>query len=384
MKKLTYAFIIILALTLLSVPCFANGSVAGHIYSTDILTFVNGRPIDGYNTDGKTVVIAEDLDGYGFGVEYNDETRTLKINSYFNKGYKDVAPVERGQCGKILGDIYKTDIKVYYNGIIVTGYNIGGRTAVCLEDLGDLTDSPNADFGYSQYLGKALWNADERTISYESYMKNEEEILGVSRVYHRFKDNVIYTFSDDFYMKSEFSGEVSGEYTGQYTYSKGTGASRFLIKPLYFDNHGVLEKIGLCVQNPNNTYDEALMYIEDVSSVREMIKTFKSPKKSHDEAIEYFKSVCVDVSSIENEKYTVLKGVHQTEGLVFVYINKDGGYVVDTFVSGYADRTVECYFTPDTVRYGPNTVTHTISPFAGPHGATTMSYSTDLDTLDYE
>ncbi len=384
MRKFTLFLAVIMVFASFNVPAFADGSVAGYIYSTDILTFVNGRPIDGYNIDGKTVVIAEDLEGYGFGVEYNDETRTLKIKSYFNNGYKNIAPIERGKCGTVLGNIYKTDIKVYYNGIIVTGYNIGGRTAVCLEDLGELTDSPNADFGYSQYLGKAVWDADNRTISYESYMTNEEDIMGLSRVYHRFKDNVIYTFSDDYYMKSEFSSLENGEYTGKYTYSKGTGASRFLLKPLYFDNHGTLEKIGLCVANPNNTYDEALIHIDDPDRVKEMIKTFKSPAKSHDEAVAFFKGICKDVSQIENDRYTVLKAVHPEQGLIFVYIRKSGGYVVDTFASSYADRTVEFYFTKNPDRDGINSVTHTITPFAGPHGATTMSYSTNLDELDYE
>lgn len=384
MKKFVYGLIFITIITLLTLPCFAESGVAGHIYSTDILTFVNGKPIDGYNIDGKTVIIAEDLTGYGFGVEYNDETRTLKIHSYFNDGYKNIAPIERGECGTVLGDIYKTDIKVYYNGIIVTGYNIGGRTAVCLEDLGDLTDSPNGEFGYSQYLGRALWDGELRTISYWSYIKNEEDILGISRVYHRFKDNVIYTFSDDYYMRSEFSAEQSGEYTGKYTYSGGKGPSRYLLKPLYFDNHGTLERVGLCVQNPNATYDDALMYIEDTLKVMEMIRTFKTPKMSHDEAVSYFEGVCRNTEKKENDRYTVIKGIHETEGLIFVYISKSGGYVTDTFVSGYADRNAEFHFGPFDDRYGPNAITITISPFAGPHGVTTMSYTLNLDEYDYE
>lgn len=384
MKKIFYALFIVTIITLLTVPCFAETGVAGHIYSTDILTFVNGRPIDGYNIDGKTVIIAEDLEGYGFGVEYNDETRTLKVQSYFNDGYKNIAPIKRGRCGTILGDIYRTDIKVYYNGIIVTGYNIGGRTAICLEDLGDLTDSPNGEFGYSQYLGRAIWDGEERTISYESYVRNEEDILGLSRVYHRFKDNVIYTFSDDYYIKSEFLAEQSGEYTGKYTYSRGTGASRYLLKPLYFDNHGTLERVGLCVQNPNSTYDDAIMYIENPAWVKDMAKTFKAQNKTHDEAVSYFEGICKDTEKIANDKYTVIKGIHPAEGLIFVYIRKSGGYVVDTFAAAYADRTVEFSFEGNIEKYGPNAITHTISPFAGPHGANTMSYTTKLDDYDYE
>ena len=35
----------------------ANGDVAGYIYSTDILAYVNDRPIESYNIGGKTAII---------------------------------------------------------------------------------------------------------------------------------------------------------------------------------------------------------------------------------------------------------------------------------------------------------------------------------------
>ncbi len=376
MKKIITS-LLVLALLFGVIGVFAMGDVIGHIYSTDILTFVNGKPACGYNIGGRTVVIAEELDGYGFNVEYNDEIRTLKIESYFDKGHKVVEEIPRGRTGEIMGNVYTTDIKVYYNGILLRGYNIGGRTAVCLEDLGDLTDSPNARCGYSQYLGKSIWNPDDRTICFESYIKNQNEILGISRVYHTFKDNVIYTQADDFCARSEFLPKSDG---GIYTYSPGTGAARYNIKPLYFDNHGTLVQVGLCVANPNNTQNEALMYIEDTEKVKEMVKTFKNAQKSHNEAVEHFEKECVVREKIENENYTVLLAEHKTEGILFVYINKNGGFVTDSFFSGYGDREIKFWFDEEA----EDTVIHTVSPFAGPHGATTMQYATELDTYDYE
>ncbi len=385
MKKIFSGLAFILLFLLIICPASAEGNIEGYIYSTDILTFVNGKPIDGYNIGGRTVIIAEDLDGYGFNVEYNDATRTLKITSYFNNGYKEFNEIARGKVGKITGTIYKTDIKTYYNGIFVKGYNIGGRTAVCIEDLGDLSDSPNAEYGYSKYLGKSIWNEQERTISFESFIQNENEILGISRVYHRFKDNVIYTYPDDFYAISEFSGLEDGEFTGQYTYSPGTGMSKYNLKPLYFDNHGELVKIGLCVANPNNP-NAALMFIENVQNVRNMIKTFKNTQMTHDEALKHFTDECDIIEKTENNSYTVLMAKHKTEGLIFVYINKNGGYVVDTFLSGYVDDIykIKTWFDNSGNNSGPNTIIHTVSPFAGPHGATTMQYASDLDEYDYE
>ena len=65
MKK-TIIYLLLLSLFLtFSVAC-AENDVVGQIYSTDILTFVNHKPINGYNIDGRTVVIAEDLNDYGF------------------------------------------------------------------------------------------------------------------------------------------------------------------------------------------------------------------------------------------------------------------------------------------------------------------------------
>ncbi len=384
MKKVLFSMIIVMLFAVCLQPAFADDNIEGHIYSTDILTFVNGKPIDGYNIGGRTVVIAEDLTGYGFGVEYDDESRILRIISYFNHGFKDVEEIPRGKVGNILGNIYKTDISVYYNGILVKGHNIGGRTAICIEELGDTSDSPNADYGFSQYLGKSVWNPEKRTISYESYIKNESEILGISRVYHRFKDNIIYTYADDFCAVSEFLADEDNEFTGMYTYSAGIGMSKYSIKPLYFDNHGEFVKIGQSVLNPNNTQNEALIFIEDTESVKEMIKTFKNSRKSHDEAMEYFASESKIIEKIENDDYTVLMTHHETEGILFIYINKQGGFIVDRFFSAYSDREVKMWFDESGENSGPNTVVHSVYPFAGPHGTTTAQYATDMDEFDYE
>ena len=378
-------------LCLLIIVCFipfqtvSANMAEGYIYSTDILAFVNGKPIEGYNIGGKTVIIAEDLTGYGFGIEYNDETRTLKIESYFHSGFGEFAQIPRGEVGRITGKIYKTDIKVYYNGIPISGYNIGGRTAICIEELGDITQSPNGEYGYSQYLGKSIWNPDERTISFESYLRNENEILGISRVYHRFKDNVIYTYSDDYYKKSGFSAEESDGFTGMYSYSAGTGASKYLIKPLYFDNHGELVHIGTTVVNPNNVPYEAVMYIENPEMVKDMIKTFKTPQMNHDDALKYFTEVCINVEKIENDCYTVLKAEHEAEGLIFVYINKKGGFVTENFLNAYGmnsykNTEIKMWF-DETKK---NTVVFSVYPYGGPHGPVTAQFESNLDELDYE
>lgn len=126
--------------------------------------------------------------------------------------------------------------------------------------------------------------------------------------------------------------------------------------------------------------DTALMFIEDTDAVKNMIKTFKNKQKSYDEAMSYFSNECKIIDKIENDSYTALLVQHEQEGILFAYINKQGGFVVDSFLSGFAGYDIEIRFDESA----PNTVIHTVSPFAGPHGATTMQYATNLDQYDYE
>lgn len=37
--------------------------------------------------------------------------------------------------GDIVGHIYSTDIRAYINGVEVESYNIGGKTAIVIEDI---------------------------------------------------------------------------------------------------------------------------------------------------------------------------------------------------------------------------------------------------------
>ncbi|MBQ7097398.1 MAG: hypothetical protein IJN96_04905, partial [Clostridia bacterium] len=69
MKKILIAFftatVILSGLSVSAKP----GDIAGKIYSTDIIAYVNDKPIESYNIGGKTAIIMEDLDeSYGFTV----------------------------------------------------------------------------------------------------------------------------------------------------------------------------------------------------------------------------------------------------------------------------------------------------------------------------
>ncbi len=158
--------------------CAAPGDVVGEIYSTDILAFINGRQINSYNIGGRTVVLAEELcdnntgNHYGFSCEYDNDSRTLTLTSTFTHG--NINPkISRGKVGEVLGSVYETDISVIFNSHEVTGYNIGGQTAICIEDLGEYSEGEhNAQHGYSKYLCNAVWNGERREISLNTFLQD--------------------------------------------------------------------------------------------------------------------------------------------------------------------------------------------------------------------
>lgn len=148
----------------------ANGDIAGHIYSTDIRAYINGVEVESYNIGGKTAVVIEDLFGERTHLcTYNDDTRTLKFSGLApsfleeSKGEKDSKP------GKIIGNVYETDIKTSVYDVEIPSYNIGGKTAVAIEDLGC-----NGEF--SAIGGKFIWDEVSRTISLEFLYPNTDGI----------------------------------------------------------------------------------------------------------------------------------------------------------------------------------------------------------------
>lgn len=172
MKK-PIVLLLLLALTLALVPAAAAESadvVVGEVYSTDILACVDGHPIPSYNIGGYTCVVMEDLQYYGFTVTWDPETATISaVSAPVETDYTVYADVERGVGGSIAGYVYETNIRAFVNGLPIESYNIGGYTCVCIETLGDLTDSVNAAYGYSQYLMNAAWDAENAIISLNTF-----------------------------------------------------------------------------------------------------------------------------------------------------------------------------------------------------------------------
>ena len=390
MKKNVTALFLALALLLsyTAAVCAddgAGGNVVGHIYSTDILAFVNGEPIASYNIGGKTVVIAEDLgDGYyEYTYNYNDEERLLSIKSYFLMPWQDHEEILRGQTGQILGDVYKTDIKVTYNGIEVTGYNIGGRTAVCIEELGDTAGSPNEAYGYSKYLAYHVWDPVEKTISLNSFCSNADEMLGYgifSRVAFTFSDNVLYAQSDDDVAHSFIYPSINGirqesdEGAYTYYYTEDFGDQKYVLSPLYLDIGGSRTEIGSCVAlwDEDVEMDRTYLYINDPNAAIALANSVKTPVKAYDEAMGFLTGKFQLTEKIDNDDYTVLLMKDENENDLVYAVKKSGGYLL---MGKFAEKTIGILFGGEK-----NELIITVYPYTDNHGQTvTMNEHHRLD-----
>lgn len=168
-KTILYFTAVILTLSIIpdKTVSAATGDTIRPIYSTDILTYMDGIPIQGYAIDGKTMICLEDLENYGFSVYYNDEARALFVNKQGAASCDPEPVIERGTVGDIIGYTYETDICAYVNGQEIDAENIGGRLAVCAEDLADMNTTSsirNLRFEYPAYFMQYTYNDSLRSL----------------------------------------------------------------------------------------------------------------------------------------------------------------------------------------------------------------------------
>ena len=363
MRKVTGLILAFLILSTAGVYA-KNGDVVGHIYSTDIVAKIGENEVMSYNIGGRTAVICEDLENsdYGypvFGSEYDDENRLLKVSA--RNPYKTEYKAERGKVGKILGDIYETDIKVIFNGSYINGYNIGGKTAILLEDLGDLTDSPNEAYGYSKYCAKTFWDEENRVITVDFANKSEDFsfALNTHQFSYDFKDGVITAHFDPL-----------NPYYSECSVDENNKNDPYVIKPLYLDIDGEKEEIGTYYYNKNG-YDDLI--INDSEYIKAKLINYKSKLKkatTYSDTLSFFddKVKYETFKSMKTEDYTLLLVRNlevESYGVMYVAVNNYNGDFVVMFDS------VSEYEVTELEKTGKNTVDVSEWPFGGPHGATT-------------
>lgn len=113
------------------------GDVVGEVVYTDISAYINHYPISAYAYDGGMVVVAEDLNNYGFDVTYNDATRSLSIMPNREKQIAGMSPVYKNahRARQHFANALSSDINVYFNGTWINSCAINGYMMVKLEDL---------------------------------------------------------------------------------------------------------------------------------------------------------------------------------------------------------------------------------------------------------
>jgi len=108
------------------------------IYS-DITAYINGLPIPSYNLDDRTVVIAKELENYGFDLNYVDEERCLYIE--YNPEKEVTANYdpqkENKKIGSVAFTVQATDIYARIKGISTRGtsYSINGELLISINEL---------------------------------------------------------------------------------------------------------------------------------------------------------------------------------------------------------------------------------------------------------
>ena len=132
-------------------------TVLGNVLHTDIKAYIDNRPIRSYNINDNTYIVVEDLLEYGFDVRWIGEERKLVIGMLrtahpilYTASYTHPAVTQ--PSGTVAMPYYYTDITTWIGSTQVTGYNIGGYTCICLDDL-------------AAYFSKGyVWDGAARTI----------------------------------------------------------------------------------------------------------------------------------------------------------------------------------------------------------------------------
>lgn len=145
MLSILMAFCLLLGLAGLS----ASAEICGEVIATDITAYIDEQPIESYNINDYTYVIAEDLRDYGFGVVWNGEVRELRI--YRKTDYPrrfmpaDKVNVKKSDVnrGAHAFDVYSTDIVTFLEDEPVTAYNVDGQTLIQIDEL--------SRYGYFSY-----------------------------------------------------------------------------------------------------------------------------------------------------------------------------------------------------------------------------------------
>lgn len=381
MKKIKMSMIlsvILICIFFAESTVFAKtGDVIGKIYSTDIIAKIDGLNAPSYNIGGKTAIVIEELADknsnlyYAVNMKYDDASRRLDVTMNSSGGFygEQYDEIKRGKVGKIVGDVYETDIKVYFNGYEINGMNIGGRTAVAIEDLG-LIGGINEQFGYSKYRCRATWNPDEKIIALD-FIDNKNyfsEFDYGNSLKYKINDNVI---TAEFDRMAKYNSEIVEENLTE-EFKKEVN----VLKPLYFDDGTEKREVGFTYIE-SDTVDGGVfnkMYITKPELMKELTDMHDGKTPSSEEAFDFLNDdvnyKTLDILETEDfyvATVKILKNEEPWNDIAYVIIKKTGGYgKIYGGSTYYRDRVV--------VKTGENIIEIGEGPTADPHGKPVMMY----------
>ena len=174
MKKLFVVLLILTASLFVGfITAYAEvGDVVDTIYTTDILTQVDGRDIKSYAIDGRTMIALEDLKDYGFTVYYDNDIRTLFVTKTGTVDPDFNPSIPRGREGGTDGYVYETDIKAYLNGVRIDAYAIDGKMAAKVEEMGERNISGIYTEKTNTYQMGFAYDDSQRLLSLDTNLLN--------------------------------------------------------------------------------------------------------------------------------------------------------------------------------------------------------------------
>ncbi|MBE7004293.1 MAG: hypothetical protein E7425_08435 [Ruminococcaceae bacterium] len=141
MKKMSLIFCTALLLLLCAAPVHAAGSepVAYAVY-TDIVAKIDGYPIHSYYINERMAVVAEDLTGYGFNVEFDGKVVRISREPQVMppEGWAEyMQNVPEELYGMRAAEVYASDYTARINGGNCECLSADGKVLIWMDNLAD-------------------------------------------------------------------------------------------------------------------------------------------------------------------------------------------------------------------------------------------------------
>lgn len=215
-RFLSVVLMVVMLSTVLSVPVSAlrPGDPMGWVLYTDIVAYIDGYPVRSYNINGYTYVVVEDLVEYGFNVTWKPDEQKLVVGERTGKVTSDYKPEKNThRPGDRAMQYLYTKITTWLKDTQVTGYNIGGYTCICMDDL--------AKHYASEYVWDAAGRALRMTISGKIPVTPTKKVLTSEEIYKQCAPAVFYI---EVYDRNE---ECIGSGSGFFIHESGIAVTNY-------------------------------------------------------------------------------------------------------------------------------------------------------------